>query len=178
MLTDPEKHRRSIRFAGYDYRKSGGYFVTMCAANKRCVFGKIHNDSMHKNVYGEIVAEEWERTATLRANVVLDKWVVMPNHFHGILMVAASEDNTDVPVASTFALPQKQTLSSIVGAFKSAVTRRINLYREERGLVKVAVWQRNFYERIIRDENELNNTRRYIDENPLNWPDDVENPNA
>jgi len=178
MLTDTEKHRRSIRFAGYDYRKSGGYFVTICAANKRCVFGKIIDDVMQTNAYGKIVAEEWKRTSLLRASVVLDEWVVMPNHFHGILLITANDDNTEVPVLRTFAQPQKQTLSTIVGAFKSAVTRRVNQYREERGLAKVAVWQRNYYERIIRDEDELNNTRRYIGENPLNWLEDIENPNT
>jgi REP element-mobilizing transposase RayT len=162
-----EKHRRSIRLGGYDYRAAGGYFITVCTVNKRCVFGKIENDVLLLNVYGCIVAEEWKRTEELRANVILDEWIVMPNHFHGILLF---RNNAFGGKAGQTL--QANSLGAILGQFKSVVTKRINTYREERGLSKVQVWQRNYYERIIRDEKELNETRRYIGENPLNWKTD------
>lgn len=163
----PQKHRRSIRLAGYDYSTAGGYFVTICSANKRRVFGNIEDDILRLNVYGRIVAQEWERTAILRTNVILDEWIVMPNHFHGILFI----DNNSLDEVAGKTL-QANSLGAILGQFKSVVTKRINACREERGLSKVQVWQRNYHERIIRDENELNKTRRYIGENPLNWNTD------
>lgn len=177
MLVNTEKHRRSIRFEGYDYHETGGYFVTICAARKRCVFGKIINGVVQLNAYGRIVAEEWQRTSALRKNVMLDEWVVMPNHFHGILVLIASGDESEISTPRVFARPQMHALPTIIGAFKSAVSRRVNKYRAERGFSKVMVWQRNYYERIIRDENELNAIRLYIGENPLNWSTDTENPN-
>ena len=183
MSFDPkEQHRRSTRLAGYDYRESGAYFVTVCAAHKRPVFGHIENGAMRCNPYGSIVIEEWARTETLRANVVLDEFVVMPNHFHAIVIF---KHNGDTNVGAQRAAPLQgatpnnvaaQSLGAVVCAFKSAVTRRINAHRSERGLAPVVVWQRNYYERIIRDETELNQTRRYIFENPQNWDTDAEHP--
>lgn len=152
--------------------------MTICAAQKRCVSGKIINGAAQLNTCGRIVAEEWQRTSALRKNVVLDEWIVMPNHFHGILMLTANGDENEISAPRVFARPQARVLPTIIGAFKSAVSRRVSKYREERGLSKVIVWQRNYYERIIRDENELNAIRLYIGENPLNWSNDTENPDA
>jgi REP element-mobilizing transposase RayT len=130
---------------------------------------------MRLNRYGAIVAEEWQRTAELRRNVILDEFVVMPNHFHGIVVLKEAGMARHAPTG-VFGKPQAQALPAVVGAFKSAVTRRINHGRVAHQLAPVRVWQRNYYERIIRDEKELNQTRRYILENPLCWVKDEENP--
>ena len=135
---------------------------------------------MRLNVYGEIVRDEWLRTSNVRTNVTLDEYVVMPNHFHGILIITNDPCRglaRQAPTVPQFAKPQPDSLGTIIGAFKSAVTRRINTHRTERNLPIVHVWQRNYYERIIRDEKELFNTRRYIIENPMNWANDENHPN-
>ena len=88
MKYDPRKHhRRSIRLPQYDYTQPGGYFITVCTTNRECLFGKIRNGTISLNEYGTIVRAEWERTAIIRPNVVLDAFVVMPNHVHGIIIL-------------------------------------------------------------------------------------------
>lgn len=181
MKFDPENHhRRSIRMAGYDYRDAGGYFVTICSAQKRNVFGKVRCGEMKLNPYGQILENCWRALPEHFSHVVLDKYAIMPNHVHCILML-------DINVGARHALPimlddkrerarhaspLRGELGTVVGSFKSAVTKQINLYRAARNLPKATVWQRNYYEHIIRDENELNEIRRYIIENPLNWATD------
>lgn len=86
------QHRRSIRLSGYDYRAAGAYFITICAHEKRPVFGTMRNDKIMLNVYGKIVEEEWLRTAELRPNIDLDEWVIMPNHFHAIVVITHQVD--------------------------------------------------------------------------------------
>ena len=170
---NPEKHhRRSIRMPGFDYACAGGYFVTICAAEKRRIFGKIENDNVRLHPYGKIVTEEWQRSAVLRAEVQLDECIVMPNHFHAIIILTNVGACGGTPNPSqTFQAPIKN-LGALINAFKGSVTRRINKDRAKRGLNPVVVWQRNYYEHIIRDENELDMIRRYIIENPLNWNTD------
>jgi putative transposase len=173
-----DKTRRSIRLAGYEYSNAGAYFVTFCAHEKRHVFGRVESGAMHLNVYGEMVRDEWFRTAELRPNVVLDEFVVMPNHFHAIVIITCDTNCETISKANVGATRrvaptlQSNSLGSIIGQFKSMATKRINVYRAERGLPVVRVWQRNFYERIIRHETELDETRRYIGENPIHWATD------
>ena len=80
-------HRRSIRLKDYDYRQPGAYFITICTHNKVCLFGDVVHGIMHVNTFGRIVADEWQHTATVRSNVTLDAFVVMPNHVHGIIRI-------------------------------------------------------------------------------------------
>lgn len=88
MLSEsPPRHRRSIRLPGYDYREEGGYFVTICTAERRPIFSRVENGVLRLHRYGQIVIEEWERTAAIRPEVVLSDYVVMPNHFHGIVLI-------------------------------------------------------------------------------------------
>ena len=88
MKYDPNKHhRRSIRLPGYDYRQSGAYFVTICACQRQCLFGDIIDGRMILNQYGMVVANEWQKSAVIRREIELDAWVVMPNHFHGIVII-------------------------------------------------------------------------------------------
>lgn len=98
-------HRRSIRLKGYDSSRKGAYFVTICDQNRECLFGEIVDGVMRLNHMGKIVADEWVKTAKIRNEIELDEWVVMPNHFHGILVIAHSGAiigcTGDRPVAPT-----------------------------------------------------------------------------
>ena len=187
MAYDPERHhRRSIRLAEYDYRQNGAYYVTLCTHERECLFGEIDGGgAMHLNEYGGIVLEEWERTGIVRANVILDALVVMPNHVHGILVIMDGEaDGKGDPPGRPYSSsaeglyqhptgPVAGSLGAILGQFKSIASKRINALRGTPGWT---VWHRNYFERIIPDEHKLNNARRYIENNPARWAEDVNNP--
>ena len=182
-------HRRSLRLSGYDYSQNGAYFVTVCTQNRECLFGKIENGEMLLNDAGRIVLEEWVKTAEIRSNIELDECVVMPNHFHGILVVSdrrgtarrapttrraptggLGETSADfTPTHEQFGKPVVGSIPTIVRAFKSAVSRRINLARCTPGN---PVWQRNYWEHIIRDDQDLTNAQAYILNNPAQWEND------
>ena len=135
------------------------------------------NDQMVLNNAGRVVADEWQNTPHLRPNVELDEFVVMPNHCHGIVVITETRRGV-LQYAPTPETPRlrspSQTIGAIIRGFKSAVTKRIN---QMRGTPGVSVWQRGFYEHIIRNENEFNRTREYTANNPLQWELDRENPN-
>lgn len=96
MAYDPNRHdRQSIRLPEYDYRSPGVYFVTVCVANRRCLFGAVVNDQMVTNEYGDIAAEEWQRTEQVRNRVTIDTYVVMPNHTHGVIIITDPPDDAD-----------------------------------------------------------------------------------
>ena len=164
-------HRHSIRLKEYDYTQNGAYFVTIVTYQREPLFGEIVDGVMQLNEWGEIARREWFKTAELRPFVELyeDEFVVMPNHAHGILWmnddVGAERRSapTDMPHVTA------GSLGAIVRAYKSAVTYAINAARQTRGMV---VWQRNYYEHIIRNDADLNRIRNYIVNNPLKWADD------
>ena len=178
-MYDPAKHRRrSIRLPGYDYSQPGYYFVTICSYQRQCLFGQIVNGEMQLNQYGEIVREEWLKSLIIRPETELDRYVVMPNHFHGIVIINTVRANSGSPLPSTsvhnnFSM-KPRSLSSIMAGFKSSVTKNINLIRHAPG---TPVWQRNYYEHIICTEESLNRIRTYIDNNPLSWHLDQLHPN-
>ncbi|MBI5953602.1 MAG: transposase [Chloroflexi bacterium] len=178
MKFDPqEHHRRSIRLKGYDYSQVGAYFVTIVTWQRECLFGEITDGKMMLNEIGEIVREEWERTAAVRHNVELGEYVIMPNHVHGILVFVdngVGATRRVAPTTTTSQTLQPGSLGAIMAQFKSIVTKRIN------GLQNVSgrpIWQRNYYEHIIRNERDMDRIARYIEANPLRWMDDDENPN-
>jgi len=176
MKYDPDKHtRRSIRLHEYDYTQSGAYFVTICIHQRECLLGEIVDGLMSTNSWGEIVRGEWLQTAILRPGVELDVFVVMPNHFHGIISIASDRRGTArrAPTGEQFSRPVPGSIPTLIRAFKSATTKRIN---ERRGTPGTPVWQRNYYEHIIRNEEALNRTRAYIALNPSRWQMDCENP--
>ena len=175
MTYNPDiHHRRSIRLKGYDYSQAGAYFVTVCTQNRECLFGEVIDGEMVLNDIGKIVAGEWMKTGAIRNNVALDKWVVMPNHFHGILVVDDGRGTAHrAPTVEQFGQPVSGSIPTIIRSFKSAVTKRINEIRKTPG---EKLWQRNYYERIIRNENELNHIREYIANNPMKWKLDRGNP--
>ena len=180
MKFDPEKHhRRSIRLKNYDYSQPGYYFLTICTYKRQSWFGEIKNDRMYLNQIGKIVAEEWINTPKIRPNFELDKWVIMPNHLYGIVIInehilETGKGNRDILGARNAPLRQEaNSISSFVAGFKSAVTKRINLLRDNRD---ISIWQRNYYESIIRDEQSLLVIREYILNNPFQWKKDPDNP--
>lgn len=166
--------RRSIRLKGYDYRQSGVYFVTICAYRKLRLFGQVLDGRMLPNDLGATVTECWNQIPLVRDKVELDACVVRPNHIHGIIIInnnAAVENaaRTAQSVDASASRPARGSLESIVGQFKRAVTLRgKSLNQPPEG----PIWQRNYYERIIRNENSLNDIRNYIAENPERWSGD------
>ena len=166
--------RHSIRLKGYDYSEEGAYFITIVTHNREMLSGKVTDNEMVLNEFGEIVKEEWLTTRELRQNIEIsdDEFCIMPNHFHGI--IAFSDDtrrDTACRVQSQFGKPVSNSLSIVIGSFKSAVTKRINQIRRAPGN---SVWQCRFYDHIIRDEKDYNNIANYIYLNPSNWINDNE----
>ena len=175
MKYDPAvHHRRSIRLRGYDYSRAGAYFVTICIQNRECLFGEILDGKMLLNGAGRIVAGEWNHTTALRTNVELDEFVIMPNHIHGVVVIVESRRGVlqckgvlqYAPTTPSRLQSPSQTIGAIVRGFKSAVTKRINELRETPG---AKLWQRNYWEHIVRNESELNRIRAYIQNNPAQW---------
>jgi putative transposase len=167
------------------------YFVTICAQGRESLFGEITDGEMVLNGFGGIVREEWLRSAEIRKEIILDEFVVMPNHFHGIIMITGmvgahgGAPNTtgvaghghdgvsDEKGARRAPLRASKSLGSFIAGFKSAVTKRINHLRENPGC---PVWQRNYFERVIRNVREFAAIREYIANNPVKWAMDKENP--
>ncbi|HUU12380.1 MAG TPA: transposase [Terriglobia bacterium] len=168
-------HRRSIRLKGHDYSQPGAYYLTICTFNRDFLFGDIVSGQMRCNGFGQIAQEEWWRSEKIRRGVEMDAWVVMPNHVHGILMITQITAGTArrAPTMGRFGRPISGSLPTIIGAYKSAVSKRIN---EIRGTPGGTVWQREYYEHVVRNDDELNRIREYIATNPLRWPYDPENP--
>ena len=188
MPYDPDRHnRQSIRLPDWDYRTQAPYFVTVCTHRRRCLFGRVVDGRMAVNAWGRIVREEWHRTEEVRDNVALDAFVVMPNHVHGIICITGVGDDSDTGRGSSAMNPYHGhpnrsfggavagSLSTIMRQFKSMVTKRIN---RQRGTPGASVWQRNFHERIIRDDRHWRNVRRYIRQNPARWHRDRNHPNG
>jgi putative transposase len=178
MPYDPQKHhRRSIRLRGYDYTTPGAYFITLCTYQRQHLFGAVVDGTMQLNSYGKIVAEEWLCSATIRQEIALDGWIVMPNHFHGIVIIQSVTPSSE-SMLNLIQVVEKQrkpkSLATLVAGFKMAVTTRINCERQSPG---TPVWQRNYYECIIRDQSALERIRQYISSNPLHWKTDQLHPN-
>jgi len=178
LAHNPDRHhRRSIRLKGYDYSTAGAYFVTLCVKGRENLLGDIVDDNMQLNEYGRIVETAWEWLGQQYPYVDLDEWVVMPNHLHSIIVICddcrGDSPEGDSRKGDSRIAPTRKPLGRLVGAFKTVSTKEINLIR---GTPAATIWQRNYYEHIIRNEGELARIRKYIDENPLKWDLDQENP--
>ena len=212
MNKNSSHNRRSIRLKSYDYSSEGAYFITICSHNRECIFGNIEQENMRLNEFGKIAHNEWMRTPDIRDYVVLDEFVVMPNHMHAVFMIVGAYRDTPLhpnrdmskqkqniskyinhnvsqhnrePITRknnqiTTSINRKSglkspsnTVGAIVRGYKSAVTNQINQIRKVRG---VPVWQRNYFEHIIRDEESLHRIREYIWSNPQQWNEDRNNP--
>ena len=171
----PDRHRRSIRLQDYDYTQAGAYFVTTCTFQRAHLFGTVIDGTMLLNDTGVLVQHEWAQTAMLRDYVELDAFVVMPNHFHGIIVITEDLQGmrphapTTDPARRQFAKPIAKSLSSMIAAFKAGLPRALKL---RSGSIERPIWHRNFYEHIIRSEAELNRIRDYIEHNPARWRED------
>jgi len=175
MNHDDNRHRgNSIRLKGYDYRAAGYYFVTICTYKWQCIFGDIIEGEMRLNEFGKIVHRCWNEIPIHFEHTELDYFVIMPNHFHGIIIINRSGTACRATTEERqFGKSIAGALSTIIGSFKSAVTRSTNILRKTPG---TTVWQRNFYDRIIRNDKELFNIRQYIINNPLKWELEREKP--
>jgi REP element-mobilizing transposase RayT len=168
-------HRRSIRLGDYDYTQAGAYFVTICSRNRECVFGDVVDGVERLNEFGDLVKREWLWTMNIRPNVELDEFIVMPNHIHGILIINHDCRGTlqRAPTKEQFGKPVSNSIPTIIRLFKSTTTKQLNELRNTAG---IPVWQRNYFEHIIRNDEELNRIREYIITNPLKWAEDENNP--
>ena len=193
MKFDPKiHHRRSIRLKGYDYRQAGGYFVTMVTQGRDALFGEVVNGEMILNDAGEMIVRWWLELPNKFPNVNVDIFVVMPNHFHGIIFIIDDADNSAnaepisvvgddlrvVPQGEHAGSPrQNAPLSQMIQWFKTMTT---NEYI--RGVKNLGwkpfngkVWQRDYYEHIIRNQSAADRIARYIESNPARWNEDKEN---
>lgn len=184
MSRDPAKNRRRfMRLKGFDYTRQGAYFITICTKERACLFGEVVDGVMRLNDAGHIVEHCWRTIPDHCIHAQLDAFVVMPNHVHGIVVLVGSgavgathaSPLPDLASSGRSRGPRRQSIASIIGSFKSAVTKRINDIRKTAGAL---VWQRNYYEHVIRNEESFNRIRQYILDNPLRWAFDRENPAA
>ncbi len=185
MKHEASRHRRSIRLRGYDYSRPGAYFITICTYNRACLFGEIADDEMVLNEAGRIAEKCWHEIPSHFPHVRLDTFIIMPNHIHAIVILAEQPvDGTDVGAKNFSPLRPhatavrrssgtSQTIGSIVRGFKIGVTKWMRQHTDVYN-----VWQRNYWEHIVRDEQELHRMRRYIIDNPAKWATDRENPVA
>ena len=179
MNYNPDIHHcRSIRLKGYDYLQAGLYFITICTQNRLCLFGKIENREMILNDPGIMIERQWQELIYRFDNIKADEFIVMPNHFHGIVKfvgvpLVGTQNTKQQP---TTGQPQgiAPTVGDVVGAFKSLTTneyiRGVKNNRWSRFNKKL--WQRNYYEHIIRNEKSCYHILEYIQNNPLKWQDD------
>jgi REP element-mobilizing transposase RayT len=188
MPYNPTKNnRRTIRLSGYDYSRRGAYFVTLCVHNRECLFGKIEKGKLQLNDAGKYANKCWMDIPGHFPFMQLDEYIIMPNHVHGILILRDffvgannhSPECTDQPGANNHSPLRKppnrvcgtsKTIGSVVRGFKIGVTKWFHDKSPN-----AIVWQRNYYEHICHDENELIRIRQYIRDNPSNWGSDEEN---
>jgi putative transposase len=172
------RRRHSIRLPDYDYSSAGAYFVTICTREKELLF--------ERREIRDVVDESWQSIPKHFPRAGTDAFVVMPNHVHGVIWILDPEEQVGATaVGAQHAAPLQQSgvvqhnrlqpgsLGVIVRSFKSAVTKGINELRDTPG---EPVWQRNYYERVVRNDDELNRIREYIQLNPLKWNLDRDNP--
>jgi len=181
-------HRRSIRLKDYDYSQAGAYFITICTKEKECLFGEIHNGEMKLNEAGKMVLHVWNKLTVKYSGVEIDEYIVMPNHMHGIVLIVGAgpracpvsiagqqhEDGQPQKTGQPQGVAPTLSLPDIVHRLKSFTTAqyRLGVTQNNWRQFPDKLWQRNYYEHIIRNEIELNKIREYIKNNPLNWSED------
>ena len=173
-----QPRRRATRLCSYDYGQTGGYFVTICVQDQKCLLGKIIDRRLQLNEIGKIVVECWNRIPQHFFSAELDICVVMPNHIHGIIILNTVEAR--LPRPPSHSQPNRMgevpspTLGQVVVYFKYQSTKYINQYRDMPG---TRIWQRNYYDHVIRDDIDLQRIRQYITDNPMQWELDQLHPN-
>ena len=177
MKYDPLRHhRRSIRLTGYDYAQAGEYYVTLCVKDRDCILGEILQNEVRLSRIGEIVKQCWEGIPKHFSNAMLDEFIIMPNHLHGIVILVGTRHAVSQPITSSqrekiplqmgeeFGKPICGSLSTIMRSFKSAAANRIH----SKGYPEFA-WQSRFHDHILRDTYDLDRVRRYMRNNPTRW---------
>jgi len=184
-LPGTRHHRRSIRLQGHDYASAGAYYVTIVVWHRECLFGEVVNREMRLSKFGLVAKQQWEKLPKRFPNIELGAYMIMPNHMHGIIVITDGrgtaenlhvldgESSRRAPTQEQYQKPVKGSIPTMIRSYKSAVSYRINLMRGSDG---VPVWQRNYYEHVIRNQTDLQNKTDYIDANPLLWDEDDENP--
>ena len=197
--------RRRMRLEGYDYSTPGAYFVTACTQDRRPLFGRVIDGRMAANPLGTVVEDCWDELPDHYDSLALDAFILMPNHVHGVILLQDEPNNASVGAGLQPAIPRNDAarrhgmheivrtsvgaglqpaiprpaasrrhgLPEIVRAFKTFSARKINRMRASTG---ASVWQRGFYDHVIRDEDELDRVRTYILDNPRKWSEDPDNP--
>jgi REP element-mobilizing transposase RayT len=166
----PEAPRRKqIRLLGYDYSQPGRYFITVCALEKACIFGEVHDGYFDPSPAGNIVRECWYELPAHYADVHLDEFVIMPNHIHGIIIFSRPVGAKLKPGVE---VSLSRTVSEVVRGFKTFSARRIN---EMTGATGKPIWQRGYFEHIVRTNKGMAAIRQYIRDNPGAWEKDPEN---
>ncbi len=161
-MDSPSHRRRSLRLRNYDYSQSGAYFITVCTHNRAALFGQVVESQMRTNAAGDMLWKLWSGLDGRFPALDLDTFIVMPNHVHGVLVLDGQSP---------------ATLGRIVGAYKSLAVQGYAAGVRESGWPKYQkhLWQRNYYEHVIRDEAELTSIREYIVHNAAKWDRDPEN---
>lgn len=185
-------HRKSIRLKEYDYSQEGAYYITICVQNRENRFGEIKKGEMFLYDAGKMINDCWKALPERYPSIILDAYVTMPNHFHGIIMINYPDDDISNPIVGAGLVPamvrlpsheraptrgaptHKTTIGEIIGAFKSITTNEyiIGVKNKHWPSFNKRIWQRNYYEHIIRNEDNLDKIREYILENPYNWEKD------
>jgi REP element-mobilizing transposase RayT len=172
-------NRQSTRLKIYDYSQEGTYFITIVTHDRLHLFGKIENGKMILNTVGKIIEEEWKNSILLRSNISLGEFIIMPDHMHMILTINHQIINDKNFKEWEHSNPKSpsQTIGAIIRGFKGASTKKINLLLNSTGELQFAptifyknkIWQRNYYDHIIRNQIAYNRIQQYIIDNPLNW---------
>jgi putative transposase len=188
MRHPPDRHhRRSIRLKGHDYTQPDACFVTICTRDRECLFDHMVNGEMRLNEAGHAAQQCWMDIPDHFPQVVLDEAIIMPNHIHGIIVIHRRGEASAIPPHVSEEQPrsdasplqqrpngtQPGSLSATVQNFKSVSTRKMNAARGSPG---TSVWQRGYYEHVVRNEDELKAIREYILCNPARWNEDENNP--
>jgi REP element-mobilizing transposase RayT len=169
-------NRQSIRLPNYDYASNGAYYVTLCTQNRSLLFGQVSDATMHLSPLGRMVHKAWHEMPQFDPRISLDEHIVMPNHLHGIILIdrysgSDPHGGRGWDPAPTIPFPD------IIGRFKSWTTYQYQNNAEKWGwaVIDRRLWQRNYYDHIVRDDDDLNRIREYIRDNPKNWETDPEN---
>jgi len=182
IASNTYNQQKSIRLKGYDYSQAGLYFVTICTQSHICLFGEVYQHEMILNEAGTITNQCWLDIPNHFPDVAIHDHVIMPNHIHGILEIIVGTNNNSSEEIGTFQSP-KRTVGSVIRGFKNGVIKNLkkaglleqilaNNYSPLHVIKRNSIWQRNYYEHIIRNEDSCNKIADYINQNPTNWKND------
>jgi putative transposase len=159
----PGGRRISNRLSTHDYSANSAYFLTLCTYRRALVFGEILDGVVALSPAGRIVRDLWVKTSEMRPGVILDAFVIMPDHMHAIVAMSAAKRRA-CPAGSLWRAPE--SLGALVAGYKASCTSKVRCLL---GTPHLRLWQRNYYERVIRDARALAAIRRYIGANPIRW---------